>query len=81
MNKDKKAQADKISQIEGKVQDLYFELEDFHEHDVGSSALTTTIKLMDSIVEIRKRILQGGIEIIDVTTVDGPPEKLQSQKR
>jgi len=60
MSNTKKEQAQKINDIQGRVQDVYFDLEEFVENDTANAAQKKAIELMDAISDIRKRILQTG---------------------
>ena len=60
MSTTKRESAKKINEIQGKVQDIFFDLEEFSEHDTADAAQSSAIKLMDDISSIRKRILQNG---------------------
>ena len=62
MTQDKRKAATKINEIQGKVQDIYFDLEEFQDKDTAGSAHKKAIELMDAIAGIRKRILQGNDE-------------------
>ena len=58
--KTKRDQANKINEIQGNVQNIFFDLEEFADNDTANAAQKKCIELMDSIAEIRKRILQNG---------------------
>ena len=60
MSQEKRKAATKINEIQGKVQEVFFDLEEFKEHDTANAAKMTTIKLMDDIDGIRNRILTNG---------------------
>ena len=63
---DKRKVAGKINEIQGKVQDVYFDLEEFSDKDTGGAAQKKVIELIDAIAAIRRRILQNA----DITTKD-----------
>ena len=66
---DKRKAATKINEIQGKVQDVYFDLEEFSDKDTGGSAQKKVIELIDAITSIRRRILQNTPDI-NITTKD-----------
>ena len=57
--KAKQEAAKQINEIQGRVQDIFFELDEFKENDVASLAQSRVIELMDAITDIRNRILKG----------------------
>lgn len=58
---DKKKSADKLNEIHGRIQGIFFELEEFTGHDPGNAALTKAIDLMDEISKIRNRVMRKDI--------------------
>lgn len=58
---------DQLNELQGKAQQIYFELEQFTGHDPGDASLTKTIELIDEIGKIRNRILKGDNEKDKIT--------------
>ena len=58
----KREAAKKINEIQGRVQDIYFDLEEFKSQDAGGVAQKYVIDLIDAITAIRKRVLQSNNE-------------------
>jgi len=58
----KRESAKKINEIQGKAQDIYFDLEEFKSQDTGGAAQKNVIDLIDAITSIRKRVLQSNQE-------------------
>jgi hypothetical protein len=58
---DRRKSAEKINDIQGKVQEIFFDLEVFKENDVGHIALSKCLELMDEVAKIRNRVLKAGI--------------------
>jgi hypothetical protein len=61
MMDDKKKSAEKLNEIQARVQEIFFELEIYTGHDPGNAALTKVIELMDEITKIRTRVLKKDI--------------------
>ena len=57
-DKTKKEQAELVNAIQGKIQSIYFDLEEFSEYDNGSIAQDTILKLIDELTAIRRNILK-----------------------
>jgi hypothetical protein len=49
----------KLNEIQATIQEVFYQLESYVEHDPGDAALVKSIELMDEIGKIRNRILRG----------------------
>jgi hypothetical protein len=56
---DKKKSVDQLNEIQAAIQEVFYQLESYVDHDPGDAALVKSIELMDEIRKIRNRILRG----------------------
>jgi hypothetical protein len=56
---DKKKSVDQLNEIQAAIQEVFYQLESYVDHDPGDAALVKSIELMDEIGKIRNRILRG----------------------
>lgn len=71
MSKNKKELASLINTVQGKIQEIFFDLDEFSDYDSGGLAQQTIIKLMEEITSIRKNILQRNNEVKQQLTPSG----------
>jgi hypothetical protein len=60
---DKKKSVDQLNEIQATIQEVFYQLESYVDHDPGSAALVKCIELSDEISNIRNRVLRGNNDV------------------